>query len=155
MAGDLGSLSFSLEIKSKIDQQLARYEKEMENVEKRMAKLQRQISEFDTSAVRKAKKDLDDFMNSSAKGNNIDSYLKQQDELKRLKQAYIDAQKPMADKVKRYSELIEKSERYAAAIKKVQSIQERVDRGGIVNQRSFTTLLDESGLRNKLSLIHI
>lgn len=151
MAGDLGSLSFSLEIKSKIDQQLARYEKEMENVEKRMAKLQRQISEFDTSAVRKAKKDLDDFMNSSAKGNNIDSYLKQQDELKRLKQAYIDAQKPMADKVKRYSELIEKSERYAAAIKKVQSIQERVDRGGIVNQRSFTTLLDESGLRNKIA----
>lgn len=153
MAGDLGSLSFSLEIKSKIDQQLARYQKSIETVEMHMAALQAAISKFDTSAIRKAQKDLEKFMNASSPkgGNSLDSFLKQADELKKLQQAVTDAQKPMADLVRQYSNAIKESDRYAAAIKKVQSIQERVNKGGIINQRSFTTLLDESQLRSKIA----
>lgn len=157
MAGDLGRLSFSLEVKSKIDDAMKRYSEATGKVLEQMGKLETKIQNFDTSGIDKARGKLEAFVNmlepstKRTKSNHLDRFGVEERQLARLKQAVLNAQKPLREKIDRYTELSKKVEMYGAAMDRVKAIQDRVARGGIVNPRTFTTFVDSKPLEDHIN----
>lgn len=121
--GNMGSLWFDLDIKSKIDQKLQDYTKKLNSFDKGIKTLQESIN--------KASGELDKL----AKGS--DAWNKQKEAI--------------AGMFRQVETLINQTRIYESALDRVQTISAKVNSGGVINNRSITSKLDTKPLEDQIS----